>query len=195
MCSTPSRRSSQGSPAAEAGLQAGDQITKAKIIPPNAQQMKALTEKYPGGDLDQQEATLTFADNERNWPGFLQEMQMLLPGTTVEFTWKRGRQGNDRQGCTGGGQGLASIPSEAGSCSRRCSCRQPANFQKRGGGARRKRLTRRSWSTARSIAWGRTRSPSATSPVPGASSRSPSCGPRGLRQPLDLPHLARTIWQ
>ena len=99
-----------GSPAAEAGLQAGDQITKAKIIPPNAQQMKALTEKYPGGDLDQQEATLTFADNERNWPGFLQEMQMLLPGHDGRIHLETRRQGDDRQGCAGGGQGLARFP-------------------------------------------------------------------------------------
>ena len=79
-----------GSPAAEAGLQAGDRITKAKIIPPSAEQLAELRKKYHNDDLGQNEATLPFADDERNWPSFLLDLQGGLPGTTVEFTWQRG---------------------------------------------------------------------------------------------------------
>jgi len=79
-----------GSPAAEAGLQAGDRITKAKIIPPSAEQLAELRKKYNHEDLGQSEATLDFKVNESNWPYFLLNLQSGLPGTTVEFAWQRG---------------------------------------------------------------------------------------------------------
>ena len=78
------------SPAAKAGLQVGDRITKAKIDPPSAEQIAELCKKYDNKDLDQHEFTLQFADNERNWPAFLMNLQSGFPGTTVEFTWQRG---------------------------------------------------------------------------------------------------------
>ncbi|MGO9108547.1 MAG: site-2 protease family protein [Thermoguttaceae bacterium] len=77
-------------PAAEAGLQAGDRITKAKIIPPSAEQLAKLRKTYRNDDLEQNELTLSFAETEQNWPCLLQIMQNGLPGTTVEFTWQRG---------------------------------------------------------------------------------------------------------
>ena len=79
-----------GSPAAAAGLQAGDQITKAKINPPSAEQLAELCKKYRNEDLGQNEVTISFKDDERNWPAFLMNMQSGLPGTTVEFAWRRG---------------------------------------------------------------------------------------------------------
>ena len=79
-----------GSPAAEARLQAGDRITKAKILPPSAEQLAELCKKYHDDDLGQSEVTLPFAKDERNWPFFLLDLQGALPGTTVEFTWQRG---------------------------------------------------------------------------------------------------------
>ena len=81
-----------GSPAAEAGLQAGDRITKAKIMPPSKEQMAELCKKYHDDDLTHIEATLPFANDERNWPYLSLIVQNLLPGTTVEFTWQRGDQ-------------------------------------------------------------------------------------------------------
>ena len=79
-----------GSPAAEAGLQAGDRITKAKIIPPSDEQLAELRKKYHDDDLEQSEVTLPFAETERNWPVSSLILQDGLPGTTVEFTWQRG---------------------------------------------------------------------------------------------------------
>ncbi len=81
-----------GSPAAEAGLKAGDRITKAKIMPPSKEQMAELCKKYHDDDLTPIEATLPFANDERNWPYLSLIVQNLLPGTTVEFTWQRGDQ-------------------------------------------------------------------------------------------------------
>ncbi len=77
-------------PAAKADLQRGDRITKAKVIPPSAEQLTELRKKCHNDELDQNEATLSFAETERNWPYFLHELQGGLPGTTVEFSWKRG---------------------------------------------------------------------------------------------------------
>jgi regulator of sigma E protease len=79
-----------GTPAAEAGLQAGDRLTKAKIIPPPTEQLEDLRKTYQDDSLDQREVTFTFAETERNWPFLLQVLQSTLPGTTVEFTWQRG---------------------------------------------------------------------------------------------------------
>ena len=83
-------RSSRTVPLPKAGLQAGDRITKAKIMPPSAEQLAELRKKYHDDDLDQSEVTLPFADDERNWPYLLVILQNRLPGTTVEFTWQRG---------------------------------------------------------------------------------------------------------
>ena len=52
--------------------------------------MTELRKKCHNDELDQNEATLSFAETERNWPYFLHELQGGLPGTTVEFSWKRG---------------------------------------------------------------------------------------------------------
>jgi len=78
------------SPAAKAGLQAGDRITKAKIVAPSAEQLAELHKKYPHEDMEQSEVTLPFKKDERNWPSFLMDLQGGLPGTTVDFTWQRG---------------------------------------------------------------------------------------------------------
>ena len=52
--------------------------------------MAELRKKYHDDDLEQSEVTLPFADDERNWPCLLLDLQGVLPGTTVEFTWHRG---------------------------------------------------------------------------------------------------------
>ena len=79
-----------GSPAAESGLQAGDRITKAKVIPPSKEQLDELRKKYHDDDLEQSEVTLPSQRKKRNWPFFMLDLQGGLPGTTVEFTWQRG---------------------------------------------------------------------------------------------------------
>jgi regulator of sigma E protease len=80
----------KGSPAAEIGLQAGDRLTKAKIIPPSPEQLKEFRKQYHNDDIDQNEVLHPFPENERNWTWFMSDVQDGLPGTTVEFTWKRG---------------------------------------------------------------------------------------------------------
>jgi regulator of sigma E protease len=80
------------SPAAKAGLQKGDRLTQAKIVPPSADQLEALRKKCDDDDLDQSEVSLPFKEDERNWPYFFLRMQDRLPGTTIEFTWQRGDQ-------------------------------------------------------------------------------------------------------
>ena len=52
--------------------------------------MAELCKKYHNKDLAQNEFTLEFTDEERNWPAFLTNLQSGLPGTTVDFTWQRG---------------------------------------------------------------------------------------------------------
>jgi regulator of sigma E protease len=80
-----------GSPAAEAGFQKGDLITQAKILPPSREELAELRKSCQNDDLSQNEATLAFSEKERNWPFFMVDLlQDGLPGTTVEFTWKRG---------------------------------------------------------------------------------------------------------
>ncbi len=78
------------SPAAKAGLQAGDRLTAAKIMPPSKEELAELRKKYPNDDLEPIDATLPFAEDERNWPYLLLNLQKMLPGTTVDFTWQRG---------------------------------------------------------------------------------------------------------
>ncbi len=80
----------QGSPAAEAGLQAGDRITKATIVPPSKEQLDAINGKYHIDDLGQNEVTLPLSENERNWPCLMYILQGGLPGTMVDLTWRRG---------------------------------------------------------------------------------------------------------
>src|SRR5208282_3554136 len=80
------------SPAAQAGLQVGDRITKVRFLPPSKEQLAALQAKYHDESIGQNEVTHSFAEKERNWPFFMLDLQGGLPGTTVEFTWKHGEE-------------------------------------------------------------------------------------------------------
>ena len=99
-----------GSPAAEAGLQAGDRITKAKIIPPSAEQLAELRKKYHDDDLGQDEITLPFAEDERNWPCLPDDPAKRSAGHDRRIHLAARRQGDDRQGCACAGQGLVRSP-------------------------------------------------------------------------------------
>jgi regulator of sigma E protease len=77
-------------PAAKATLQTGDLLLKARILPPSDEQMKELRKQFHDSDLNQSEAEISFNDDARNWPFFLHgPLQYSLPGTSVEFTWRR----------------------------------------------------------------------------------------------------------
>ena len=81
-----------GGPAAEAGLQPGDQLTGVKISPPSEDQLKAMREKYHDDDMNPKETTIPFKDDERNWPCFMLALQSFLPETKFEFTWQRDKK-------------------------------------------------------------------------------------------------------
>jgi regulator of sigma E protease len=70
------------SPAAQAGLQAGDEITKARILPPDAETQRRLKSH-------QAEIPLDFDAEHRNWPMLHYVLQRFAPGTTVELQWIR----------------------------------------------------------------------------------------------------------
>ncbi len=72
----------EGSPAAKAGLQPEDLIVRAKLLPPDKATMKEL-------QTDQREILIPFTETERNWPVFINTLQNVLPGTTVQLTVMR----------------------------------------------------------------------------------------------------------
>lgn len=76
--------------AAEAGIQLGDVIREAKILPPDKDTLEELREKYNQLDLEQREETVTLDEEHANWPFLLYAIQTSLPGTTVEFRCLRG---------------------------------------------------------------------------------------------------------
>jgi len=71
----------EGSPAAKAGIKAGDEVVKALVIRPP----KDPDKEHP---FRQKEIEVKFDAENRNWPLFLFTLQETLPGTTVELTWK-----------------------------------------------------------------------------------------------------------
>ncbi len=72
------------SPAAQAGLQSGDQITKAAFL--LAQGAKKGAQAPP---------EMTFGDGQQSWPAFIQRLQNLRAGTQVKLTYKRGEKTHD----------------------------------------------------------------------------------------------------
>ncbi len=72
----------EGSPAAKAGLQPEDVIVRAKLIPPAKEVLRKL-------EFDQPEFEIPFTETNRNWPFLLRDLQITLPGTSVELTVSR----------------------------------------------------------------------------------------------------------
>jgi len=72
--------------AAEAGLQEGDVIVAAILLPP---------EKETDGDekIDQEEVALKFDDENPNWPFLMHVVQASYPGSRVELKLEDGRKG------------------------------------------------------------------------------------------------------
>ncbi len=81
-----------GGPAASIGLRPGDLLLKANVTPPSDDQLKELRKRFNDDTLTQSAVEVDFKDDARNWPYFLSspfELQYALPGTMVEFTWRR----------------------------------------------------------------------------------------------------------
>jgi len=72
----------EGSPAAEAGLRAGDEVGAAELIPPKQQTPEE-------SKLGQRKMSLEFDEDNRSWPSMIYTLQRLLPGTQVELHWTR----------------------------------------------------------------------------------------------------------
>jgi regulator of sigma E protease len=74
-----------GSPAAKAGLRPADVIVGAKLIPPDKEILRKL-------EFDQPTLEIPFSETSHNWPFLLRDLQMNLPGTSVELTVSRGEK-------------------------------------------------------------------------------------------------------
>ncbi len=76
-----------GSPAAEADIQPGDEITAVKLIPPDKQEADAGEEERNASDA----AKLEFDEKDPAWPYFIFEaLPFADPDATVRFWVKRG---------------------------------------------------------------------------------------------------------
>ena len=82
-------------PAAHSGLQSGDTILGATILPPDKEQIVALREKYKEPDLDQDKRKLEFDEQRHDWPCLTHAIQAALPGTTVQLAWSHEGAAND----------------------------------------------------------------------------------------------------
>jgi regulator of sigma E protease len=71
-----------GGPAARAGIQAGDLLTKATLVPPD----KAVLEYL---QLRQPEVSADLGPDEHNWPAVMAGLQDKLPGTRVTLSYLR----------------------------------------------------------------------------------------------------------
>ena len=70
----------EGSAAAVAGLQPGDLVTHAKLIPPDDETLEKL------GLKGQATEEVKFGEKKRSWPWLISLLQQLAPGTKVELT-------------------------------------------------------------------------------------------------------------
>jgi len=74
-----------GSPAATAGVAAGDVIVQAKLLPPDKEILRKL-------EFEQPAIEIPFTETNHNWPLLLRNLQMTLPDTRVELTVSRSEQ-------------------------------------------------------------------------------------------------------
>jgi regulator of sigma E protease len=73
----------KGSPADAAGLMPGDVLLKARLLPPGKEVLRKL-------EFEQAEVDIPFTETDNhNWPFLLRDLQMTLPGTTVELKVSR----------------------------------------------------------------------------------------------------------
>ncbi len=69
-------------PAAAAGLRAGDVVVEATLVPPE-------DEPTAESSVAQKEVDIELDDEHRNWPSFVYALQETLPGTQVQLKWLR----------------------------------------------------------------------------------------------------------
>jgi regulator of sigma E protease len=69
------------SPAATAGIRAGDVLVKATLLPPD----KDSVERTDGKNEGFEDASLKFTAEKRNWPAFLQVAQSAPPGSRAKL--------------------------------------------------------------------------------------------------------------
>jgi regulator of sigma E protease len=71
-----------GSPAAAAGLAAGDVLLRAKLLPPDKEVLRKL-------EFEQAVVDIPFTETNHNWPFLLRRLQVKLPDTRVELVVSR----------------------------------------------------------------------------------------------------------
>ncbi len=81
-----------GSPAAKAGLKAGEVVTRAVAIPPDRQALESRGLKKAAREYDQPEMDVELGEEKPAWPFFVTWMQKCLPRTTVELKLGDGRE-------------------------------------------------------------------------------------------------------
>ena len=85
------REVEQGSPAAKAGLQGGEVVVQARLIPPDPEALAGEELGQVGGEFEPPEVTVDFDRPKANWPIVSYLLQQTLPGTRVELNLKDGR--------------------------------------------------------------------------------------------------------
>jgi regulator of sigma E protease len=70
-------------PGAKAGIQPGDVIVSAVLLPPDKETLRKLATTQSESDV------LTFDDKNYNWPALMTSIQETLPGTKVKLTYSR----------------------------------------------------------------------------------------------------------
>jgi len=75
----------QGSPAAAAGIVAGDVIVAAQFVYP-----QPIPARYKDAPL--LEKPIVFGETQRNWPFFMNYLQQAIPGTKVELVLERDKK-------------------------------------------------------------------------------------------------------
>jgi regulator of sigma E protease len=99
-----------GSPADKAGMKPGDVLVKARLTPPDKEKMRTELGIGPMDDFaDVGVDKIPFDDdNNHNWPALCSALQGVLPGTTVELTYARGKTQNKKEHTTGKIEPIAS---------------------------------------------------------------------------------------
>jgi regulator of sigma E protease len=76
------RQVNAGSPAAKAGMAAGDVLVEATLLPPDKETLRKW-------DTEAEEMSLSFDEKNHNWPALVAMMQRTLPETGVKLTFLR----------------------------------------------------------------------------------------------------------
>ena len=81
-----------GSPADKAGMKPGDVLVRVKLTPPDAKALKALGIGSMDDLAEMAVDEIDFDEKNHNWPLAFGALQSYLTGTTVDLTYRRGKE-------------------------------------------------------------------------------------------------------